>query len=193
MSERGFTLVEVLVAAAAIVIVLLGVGTFYLSSVRFEEENGAQIALQRQATIVMDELRKQVERACTDPAALGCTPLVTGCGGVTDSLQVTISAATTPPNGDVYCFKRDATPNGTRLLVDRPGGGTWDLLSGAPATLTTTTGACPDAGGFCPTLLIHNATGRTLGAVITLRLRYGVPETNSFQTMTFTTTIAARN
>ncbi len=193
MSERGFTVVEIVVAAAALSIVLLGGGTFYLSSIRIEEENTAQTYLQRQATIVLDEMRKQVERACTDSTASTCptAPLVIGCGGVPDSLQVSVPLAA--GGIEVYCFKRDASPNGTRLLVDRPGGGQWDLLSGAPATLTTTTGACPNAGGFCPTLLVNNNTGKTLGAAITLRLRYQIPETSSFQTMTFTTTIGARN
>ena len=197
MSQRGFTLVEVVVAAAALSIVLLGVGTFYLSSIRIEEENTAQTFLQRQATIVMDEMRKQVERACTDLAVPGSpcptappAPLVLGCGGVPDSLQVSVPA---PGGIEVYCFKRDSSPNGTRLLVDRPGGNQWNLLSGAPATLTTTTGTCPDAGGFCPTLIVNNNTAKTLGAAITLRLRYRIPETSSFQTMTFTTTLAARN
>ena len=86
---------------------------------------------------------------------------------------------------------------GTGLLEDRAGAGTWNLLSGAPATLTTTTGSCTGAsptGGFCPSPVTDNAAPpNTVGAAITLRLRFRIPETDSFQAMTFTTTIAARN
>ena len=118
-----------------------------------------------------------------------------------DSLQVTNSNEPDPANpvgcapNCNYCFRRDAA--GTGLLEDRAGGGTWNLLSGAPATLTATTGSCTGAsptGGFCPSLVTDNAAPpNTVGAAITLRLRFRIPETDSFQAMTFTTTIAARN
>jgi len=206
MSERGFTILELLVATGALSLVLLGMSVFYTVLTRFELENSSQIYLQRQATLVEEEMRRQIEEATaaiSGPPAVAST-LVMPCPGAglsADSLQVTNSRGT-------YCFRRDAAgSDATGLLEDRPdgGGGTWDLLSGAPATLTTTTGACPalvagactnpiptSSGGFCPCLLQDNV-GNTVGAAITYRLRFRYPGTNSFQTMTFTTTIAARN
>lgn len=178
MSERGFTLLEVLVAAAVLCVILLGAGTFYLSAVRFDKQNSAQTFLQRQATIIKDEMARQIQAGTL-------ASLATGCGGGTATTSVQI----TQPSGDVYCFHQDGT--GTRLLEDRPGG-QWDLLSGTLATLSTTTGPCPESGGFCVTP-VKDGGGNTAGVAITFRLRFQIPETDSYQTMTFTTTITPRN
>ena len=180
MSERGFTLLEVLVAAAVLCVILLGAGTFYLSAVRFDKENSAQTFLQRQATIIKDEMARQIQ-------AGSLASLATGCGGGTATNSVRI---TQQPSGDVYCFHQDDT--GTGLLEDRPGSGQWNLLSGTLATLSTTTGPCPEQGGFCPKL-VQDGSGNTAGVAITFRLRFQIPETNSYQTMTFSTTLTPRN
>ena len=191
MSERGFSLLELLVAATAVSVILFGTGTLFMTFVRFGQENSAQTFLQRQATIIKDEMAKQIQ-------AGSLLSLATGCGGVVDSVQVTNAnesnpsaptgcGAATPPTCN-YCFRSD----GTTLLEDRPGGGQWDLLTGAPTTLTTTTGACPDSGGFCPTLVL-DTTGNAVAVAITFRLRYRYPFTDSLQTMSFTTTITPRN
>jgi type II secretory pathway pseudopilin PulG len=177
MSERGFSMLEALLATAALSIVLLGVGVFYLSSLRMERDNDAQIQIQRQAAIIISEMRKQIGESTGSTLFRPCP------GAVLDSIQATNSRGT-------YCFRRNDA--GTGLLEDRPGGGQWDLLSGALSTLSTTTGDCPAEGGFCPTLLVKNG-GPTVGAVITLRLRFQLPAASAYQTMTFTSTIAARN
>jgi hypothetical protein len=113
---------------------------------------------------------------------------------VANSLQVTNA-------GGVYCFRRDSS-TGTQFLEDRPGGGQWDLLSGAPVTLSTVAGATLDASNFCgPTAgFCPGRTGVAPGldpqgktAFVTLRLRFQIPESNGYQTMTFTTSIARRN
>jgi prepilin-type N-terminal cleavage/methylation domain-containing protein len=49
MSIRGFTLLEVLLAASILAVVMVGLGSFYLSTVRFEHQDRAQVSLQRQA------------------------------------------------------------------------------------------------------------------------------------------------
>jgi prepilin-type N-terminal cleavage/methylation domain-containing protein len=181
MSERGFTILELLLAVALLGIVMFGVGAFYFATARVDHDNTAQTFLQRQATLIFDEMTKQIGEATisTDPSSL----LIPCPGGVADSLQVKNSRGT-------YCFHRDGA--GTGVFQTSPGGGEWDLLKGPPAKLTTTTGACPAAGGFCPTILATNG-GVTVGAAITLRLRFQLPGTTGYQTMTFNTTIAARN
>lgn len=184
MSQRGFTLLEVLVAAATLSVVLAGAVAFYLSAVRVDQQNSAQVFLQRQATLIIDEMSKQIH---------GATGLqITGCGGgPATSLQVTNSRG-------VYCFRRAVDASGalTGFVEDRPdgGGGTWNLLSGAPVTLSVTSGNCPDDGGFCPSEVRHNVNNCLAGAAITLRLRAPYPGTpSSYQTMTFTSTIAGHN
>lgn len=197
MNARGFTLLELLLASTVLAGILLGAGWFYLTAKRFELENRAQVSLQRQATLIMDELSKQIQPGTagkSGPPVVAST-IVIPCttSGDPNSLQVTRArSASDPPSWPdpvVLCFR--GTGDATGLLEDRPGG-TWNLLTGAPATLSLTTGACPDSGGFCPTLVTDNG-GNTIGAAITFRLRYRSPESNAFQTMTFTTTIAARN
>jgi prepilin-type N-terminal cleavage/methylation domain-containing protein len=177
MSERGFTILELLLAMAVLGIVMFGVGGFYVATARVEHDNTSQTFLQRQASIVLGEMTKQIGEATASTMVIPCP------GGVADSLQVTNSRGT-------YCFHRDGA--GTGVFETTPGGGQWNLLSGPPAKLTTTSGACPAAGGFCPTLLVATGGG-TVAAAITLRLRFQLPGTPGYQTMTFIKTIAARN
>lgn len=195
MGNRGFTLVELLVALAAGTIIILGMSSFYVFTTRAAIENNSQAYLQRQAALIIEELGRQIRPAST--------LAIVACSGVANSLRVTQS------DGSVYCYRRDSAASGTGLIRDftPPGGGagstqTWNLLSGAMATLTTANGPTVDGGGncgttagFCPGLTgfapaITNAGKR---ATVTFRLRYQFPETQSFQTMTFTTDISKRN
>ena len=190
MSERGFTILELLVAAFIAAVVVIGAGSLYLLSARVERENAAEMFLQRQAKFVMDEMMKQIGGACacggtTTPCNAPCAAMsaTATCSGVPNSLQVT------QPNGAVYCFHRDAS--GTGLMEDRPGGQNPNLLSGSPVTLSTTAGACAaNTGGFCASLVTTN-DGTPVAATVTLRLRFQLG-TDSYQTMTFSSTIAAR-
>src|SRR5207247_8655476 len=143
MSRLRFTLHALAAAPAALSLVLLRMSLFYTTLTRFELENHTQTYLQRQATLLQDEMRRQIEEATATSMAVPCS----GGGLSADSLEVTNSRGT-------YCFRRDAaSPTAPGLLEDRPdgGGGTWNLLSGTLATLTTTTGACPAlVAGACP-------------------------------------------
>jgi prepilin-type N-terminal cleavage/methylation domain-containing protein len=181
MNQRGFTLVEVLVAAAALGIVLFGAAGMFLVAGRVEQENSAQIFLQRQATMIKDEMARQIQE--------GSLATLTTCPGVADSVQITNSR-------DTYCFRggNDASGNPT-IFKDRLGGGTANLLEGSAATLSVAPGfSCPGTAGFCPTVIQDAAVPPKNAAVrIVFRLRYRFPESNAFQTMTFTTTIAPRN
>ena len=114
---------------------------------------------------------------------------ITTCNSVANSLQVTQT------NGDVYCFHRDAA--GTGLVEDLNGVGRFDLLTGGPVTLATTTGSCPASGGFCPTLITgpdpNNPPLGTIVVAAAITLRLTSPTAANNQTTTFTTTIAPRN
>ena len=195
MSERGFALLELLVASAAGVIVLLGVGAYYLTTVRFGNEGTAQISLQRQASMVIDEAARQIA-----PATLLEYPVA--CGGDANGLRATNSCGT-------FCFHRESA-TGSQLLEDRTlngtcpnqtaSTGTMNLLAGAliqaggsAGLLSTVDTACSaSTGGFCPSLVRHNGTNCVVGTALTFRLRFQHPGTSSYETMTFSTTIAGR-
>jgi prepilin-type N-terminal cleavage/methylation domain-containing protein len=81
MSERGFTLIELLVALLIGVIVFLAIGSFYLSTVRFYDQSSAQTTLQRQATLALEEMARQIRPASTiDTACAGLLRVVNANG-----------------------------------------------------------------------------------------------------------------
>jgi Tfp pilus assembly protein PilV len=82
-SERGVTLMELLVACLVGWIVVLGVTSFYLSSLRFSSAARSQAALQRQGSAIADDIGRRLRSAQSvdiEPAALSsgnCMPLTT--------------------------------------------------------------------------------------------------------------------
>lgn len=194
MTRRGFTLLEVVLAAAVLAIVMLGAGSFYLSTLRTANEDTAQVSLQRQASFVIDELARQIA-----PASLLEYPVT--CNGDPNGLRATNSCGT-------FCFRRGGA--GSQLLEDRTlngtcpnqtaSAGTMDLLSGAlvgargaAGSLSTVDTACgADTGGFCPSLIRHNGSNCVIGAAVTFRLRAQLPQSPGYQVMTFSTSIAGR-
>jgi prepilin-type N-terminal cleavage/methylation domain-containing protein len=168
MNARGFTLPELLVAIAVGAVVLLGVGSFYVSSVRFSAASQSQAYLQERAGFIVEEMSRQIR-----PATVNMT---TGCRAGETSLGVTNSAGT-------FCFYRVAATD--RFFRDSPGPATFDLLSGLPGVaalrvtaftlcLTTPPDATCAAGGTA--------------ARITFELR----DTRA-NSMTFVTSIARLN
>jgi prepilin-type N-terminal cleavage/methylation domain-containing protein len=122
MNERGFTLLEILIAMAIGTVILFGVSGFYLSALRFNAEASSQTHLQRQGALVVDEMSRQIRPA----TALA----ITTCSGVANSLQVTNP---TPGGGSqTLCFRK----SGSQLLEDHAGGGSRDLLWGSLSPLT---------------------------------------------------------
>jgi prepilin-type N-terminal cleavage/methylation domain-containing protein len=118
MDHRGFSLLELLIALAASVVVLLGASAFQISALRFSHQSSAQASLQHQGAMALEEMGRQIRSA---------TALTRGtCNADSSSIQATNSSG-------VYCFYR----SGTQLLETRTGG-TFDLLSGSLAPLTVT-------------------------------------------------------
>ena len=130
MNPRGFTLVEVLLASVAGAIVLLGIGSFYLSMVNSYKRGNDQAFLQRQATMIQEELSRKI---------LPAYQVTSGpCGGgatTTDSLRVTL------PDNKFLCFYQQAdqmfecdtvTPLSPYPCVQ---GTQRNLLTGSPTSL----------------------------------------------------------
>ena len=130
MNPRGFTLVEVLLASVAGAIVLLGIGSFYLSMVNSYKRGNDQAFLQRQATMIQEELSRKI---------LPAYQVTSGpCGGgttTTNSLLVTL------PDNKFLCFYQQAdqvsecdvaSPTANTICVP---GTVRNLLNGSPTSL----------------------------------------------------------
>jgi type II secretory pathway pseudopilin PulG len=93
--QRGLSLVELLVAAVLTTVVAGGLFSAYVATTRSFGESNAQAALQRQGTLVLEEIGRQV-RGAIEPNP----PLITGvhalsveiCNGYPDSLRVRTAA-----------------------------------------------------------------------------------------------------
>ena len=133
MNERGFTLVELLVAIAVGVVVLLGIGGFFLSTLRFSAQSSSQTFLQRQGTIIIDEMARQIRFAngvlCKNPDASSI--LCPGACPANPSLKVIQPGVT-----GFYCFYQ----SGDQLFERTPTGGDINLLAG-PVPLKLTPGS----------------------------------------------------
>ncbi len=120
VNNYGFGLLEALVSTLIGGLVLLGISSFYLSSVRFYDQSSSQTFLQRQATLIMDEMAQRIRFAnglVANPPDCPETP----------SLKVT-----QPDLAGFYCFYQ----SGNGLLERRPDGSDFDLLKGPPISLT---------------------------------------------------------
>jgi len=81
--QRGLSLVELLVAAVLTTVVAGGLFSAYVATTRSFGESSAQAALQRQGTLVLEEIGRQV-RGAIEPNPLS----VEICNGIPDSVRV---------------------------------------------------------------------------------------------------------
>ena len=154
MNERGASLLELLTALAVGSVVLLGISSFYLATLRFGTQADSQTFLQRQGVLILEEMARQIRPA---------TALSVGeCNADVNSLHATNALGS-------FCFYR----NGAQLAVDRPGGGTENLLAGSPVALRVSE-------------FVSSLSGTA--ASITFQL-----QDNAHNSMTFTTALARRN
>jgi len=96
--QRGLSLVELLVAAMLTTVVAGGLFSAYVATTRSFGESSAQAALQRQGTLVLEEIGRQV-RGAIEPKPEDRPPLppalsVDTCNGNPDSLRVRTAAGT---------------------------------------------------------------------------------------------------
>jgi hypothetical protein len=184
MSERGVTLLELVVALGAGTVVLLAAWTWYGNVVWSSKVDDAQAYLQDQATIVVAELTRQIEAASTIAAcASGSDCIVPTCNGVASFLYVA------QPDGTVYCFY---TAGGQFVQYRQtPGGssGVWNMLSGSLTPLIVTNF---DFCGAPP-----YATCQTTTDIAYVSFRLQAPEllggSAAAPTLAFSVAIAKRN
>jgi len=158
-TQRGASVLEVLVAAAIGATIAIGFSGFFLMSVRFTRDVDAQAALQRQGTAIAEELGRRlrladgspkVEDPATPPETPACLPLGTG-----DVVLVI-------PNedGSATCYFRDNATPPQVMRCTRPSpledcAPVANLLSGSLAPLWATGWAvalvtpCAAADGIC--------------------------------------------
>jgi prepilin-type N-terminal cleavage/methylation domain-containing protein len=167
--QRGFTLVELLVASLIGAIAAMAMGSFYVAMVNSFAWAGSETVLQRQGGLALDAIGNKVRQASGVGAA--CAP----AGTAGTSLRITIS----PPlagAGD-YCYYAGSGANGATAgaLCERytsPAGVAApcrDLLSEGQgglarktrqARLTILTQTAPGSAA-CPRLAVAGAPGGT--------------------------------
>jgi len=148
LSQRGSTVIEVLVAATIAVGIVLGLTIFFLMTLRVGKDVDAQAALQRQGGAIADELGRQlrlvdgtpqVEDATTvAPVCLPLTATPSAASTTNDPVLVIPGAA-----GAVTCYYRDtSTPpqlrRCTRAAVGNDCTPVANLLSGSLVPLSAT-------------------------------------------------------
>ena len=84
MNERGVTLLELLIATMLGSVVLLGIGSFSVATLRSSRQDSAQILLQSQGSLLIEALANEIRPA---------TALHDNCNGG-NSLQVTNTSGT---------------------------------------------------------------------------------------------------
>lgn len=153
MHEDGMTLLESLVALAIDSVVLLGINSFYVVTLRSSAQDSAQIFVQRQGALVLQELERQIFPA---------TVVTVGqCNADSNSVQAIHALGS-------FCFYR----NGVQLAEDRASG-TVDLLAGSPVPLTVsafTSSPITDSGNT------------VVGATITIQLQDNAQNSMTFTT-----------
>jgi hypothetical protein len=112
--QRGVSLVELLIAATIGTAVLASLLSFYLATARSLDQSSAQAALQRQGSLALDEIARQV-RSAVGPNAISLAT----CDGVANSVRIL------SPDADVCYYARQ-----DGALCEFRNGQCRDLLAG---------------------------------------------------------------
>jgi type II secretory pathway pseudopilin PulG len=106
-NERGFTLLELLVATLSAGIVILGLASLYLATTGAFAQSASQASLQRQGTLTLDQVSQVIRRGNT--LTTGCAPAGTTGG----SVGVTVTTVPALPTLDgFYCYYAGNGANG---------------------------------------------------------------------------------
>jgi hypothetical protein len=93
MDQRGATLIEVLISSLVGSMILLGIGSFYVSMLISYNQGSAQVSVQRQGTLIQEHLARQILPAISVPP-WGCGP-----EGVPASERIAVQR-----DSDFLCF-----------------------------------------------------------------------------------------
>lgn len=183
-SARGFSLLELLVAALAGTLVLAGLFSLYLATARSLGESNARIVLQRQGALAIEEIGRQV-RGAVGPGAIS---LVT-CNGTANSVQVV-----TPAGAVCYYAGSDGA------LCEFRGTRCRNLLGGGLKTIVLLTQpALPDprcpsgipAGAPCLSVT-PNATYPTSQVDVAFAIRDSAGDVDGLDAMSFAISLTCR-
>lgn len=142
MSQRGATLIELLIVVVIASVVLLGIGSFYVSMLVSYNTGNAQAFVQRQGTLIQEEMARQILPADAVPGG--------DCGPVPDPGTNSLRVAT---NDDkFFCFYQNAnkikvceftalTDTACKADTER------DLLLGSPVPLKANKLSFTPSGG----------------------------------------------
>jgi prepilin-type N-terminal cleavage/methylation domain-containing protein len=126
-NQRGFTLIEVLVATLASGAIVLGLASAYVAMARTLAQSSSQAALQRQGTLALAEIGQRV-RSALSPNPLGI-----------DAITDTATCRQQPNSVQVVVPVTDGFPNGTVCYYAGNLGQLWQANSTAGADCTDTT------------------------------------------------------
>jgi prepilin-type N-terminal cleavage/methylation domain-containing protein len=215
--QRGFTLVEVLVAAVVGAVVLLGLGSLYGATTTSFNQSSSRAYLQRQGTLALQEIARQAQRASASATVVGTCPPA----GLTPSLTLTV-IDTIPPSLPVaeigtYCYypaqPRPPAANSTTACTSSSLCTLWeqftqkstgtvtrsrDLIFGATG-LVRQTGKnrvslllqTSPADPRCPTGVTIGRPCLTLGLTTTADVAFGI--TDGLNSISFTASLKQRN
>ena len=137
MDERGFTFVELLVAAALTAVVLLAVGSFYLFGSRSVADGHSQTFLQRQGTLILEELGREIRPALAVNIVNAASPPGT-CADAIAADMVPGTNALAVDSGTLWCLYRNPAGGLIRCQFSEGACNSLNLLSGSPVPLRAT-------------------------------------------------------
>lgn len=104
-SRRGFTFVELMVASVIFVFVVFAVGALYLSAKRSLDFGSAEVYLQRQGTLIQEELARHILRAASAQVAqCGPSGVTVPAGQSLLYQRLVASAATGALESEFWCI-----------------------------------------------------------------------------------------
>ena len=194
-------MIEALLAASIGVLVALGVGTFFLATLRSGKDMGAQTALQRQGTAVAEELSRRLRQANGPPVIEDPTAPPANCSPLPSSDSILVI----PSTGASTCFYRDTASPPQIMRCSRPPQAgdppvasysagdpctpVANLMSGSLVSLSATAWSvalltpCEAAGGTCTAgvcSIINQSCAAVPGARISFTLDDGTNRAETF-------------
>jgi hypothetical protein len=152
-TEAGGTLIEVIVAAALGAVILGGGGIYYLTTLRVLDDSRSQAFLQRQGTVIMEELGREI-RTATSLAIVNADNPATCWDAIREDIREGTDALNVSNPDGTYCFYLNGRDQIIRCKFDGDCVSA-RLLDGSLAVLTASAWMvrlltpCEAKGGTC--------------------------------------------